>query len=933
MSAAADTGPIPQKGMTINMTQATEKLINELSGIVDNNKYLLLTGATAVGKTFIATEIAENCRLSKYNSQGPLTGGKIEYEVETEFISIHPSFSYEDFVAGISITIVGGSFDFRYQDKVFLELLKKANKSWDECNGKKYFLILDDIGRGNITGILGDMLPLIEPHGNKRFSVKSADRSIISIPPNVYIIATQSTSIDSLEPLNYGLLRHFYSRVLLSDYHYMSDDATDSYSDYDTTPNAMFYRSKRVVLENLRHRYQLSPLDKEKYIVGHGIFREDAIVLTMRHQVIPLLKQYVKDNVMDKTAGIGIEILEKLVTGKYSKDSSLANMNSIQGYRTNVDPKIFYDEALTHRPIVNMVSRIKSQGLLSDTEIADAILFNPGVLVRKSGRLDGTLRTFSSPAYLYVKRSDRDLYTYGTTQKSNGTQKRPRYLYSSNQEDILTINGVEFTAAAEMQPKEYTRWSEELDTDSHNERGSSSPNSTMFRILRSYYKILTQNYDAYLYEFPDDKNIELLSAFSKSEYDEFIQFVKQIGSGSDDAAVNEERNRQFREGISKLILLWANVGDTIPWKGQSIKVEGVYKVDVMEKYKEYSKAMDDLGIHQMIMQGPPGTSKTYSAREFLKFIGKGSDDLLSDTELDALQIKDYSVGADISDWAGSHPSETPPVAWDIVQFHPSYGYEDFVRGIEVSTIKNGAGSAISYDTVNKVLGKMAEVANRSEYQNTKFYLVIDEINRANLATVFGELIYGLEYRGESVATPYTVNNSNKVILPENLYIIGTMNTADKSIGGIDYAIRRRFLFFSLLPDRDTISNYKISDLETEPERNKQVSINTKAARLFDEVEKLFNTDNLNSEYYKDDVQIGHTYFLVSSEDQLFLRFKYQILPILREYYKDGMFQFETTDESDDGWNGLLECIKGEAGINSDEDKIRAVFDKLLEELY
>lgn len=919
------------------MTQATEELINELCGIVDNNKYLLLSGATAVGKTFIAMEIANNCRLSKYNSQGSLIGGKTEYEIETEFISIHPSFSYEDFVAGISISTDGGSFDFRYQDKVFLKLLKKANKSWDEGDEKKYFLIIDDIGRGSITGILGDILPLIEPHGSKKFRVTLLDGSDILIPPNVYIIATQSTSIDSLEPLNYGLLRHFYSRILLSDYHYMRDDATDVYSDYDTTPNAMFYRSKRVVVENLRYRYQLSPFDREKYIVGHGVFRGDAIALTMRHQVIPLLKQYVKDNVVDKTARTGIEILEKLVTGEYGKDSSLANMNSIQGYRTDVDPDIFYNEDLTHRPIVNMVSRIKSQGLLSDTEIADAILFNPGVLVRKSGKLDGRERTFSAPAYLYVKRSDRDLYTYGTTQKADGTQKSPRYFYSSNKADILTIDGVEFVAASEMQPKEYTRWSEELDSDSYvNERGSSSPNSTMFRILRNYYKILARNYDAYLYEFPDDENIKRLRAFSKSEYDKLIRFVKQIGSGSDEAAVNLERNRQFREEISKLVLLWANVGDTISWNGQSIKVEGVYKVDVIKKYQEYSKAMDELNIHQMIMQGPPGTSKTYSAREYLKFIGKGfeNDELLSDAELDALQIKGYSEGADISDWTSSHPGEIPPIAWDIVQFHPSYGYEDFVRGIEVSTVKDNDGttSTISYDTVNKVLGKMAEVASRPEYENTKFYLVIDEINRANLATVFGELIYGLEYRGRSVATPYTVNNSNKVLLPENLYILGTMNTADKSIGGIDYAIRRRFLFFSLLPDRSTILNYKISELETEPERNEQISVNTKAVRLFDEVEKLFNADNLSSEYYKDDVQIGHTYFMVSSEEQLFLRFKYQILPILREYYKDGMFQFETTDASDDGWNGLLECITGEVSTNNDERKIRAVFDKLLEEL-
>ena len=98
-------------------------------------------------------------------------------------------------------------------------------------------------------------------------------------------------------------------------------------------------------------------------------------------------------------------------------------------------------------------------------------------------------------------------------------------------------------------------------------------------------------------------------------------------------------------------------------------------------------------------------------------------------------------------------------------------------------------------------------------------MIIDEINRANLATVFGELIYGLEYRTEPVATPYSVNNNNRISMPDNLYIIGTMNTADKSIGGIDYAIRRRFLFFEQLPDVKVIKTYKSEKGTTQEELN------------------------------------------------------------------------------------------------------------------
>ena len=262
-------------------------------------------------------------------------------------------------------------------------------------------------------------------------------------------------------------------------------------------------------------------------------------------------------------------------------------------------------------------------------------------------------------------------------------------------------------------------------------------------------------------------------------------------------------------------------------------------------------------------------------------------------------------------------NESISVAWDIVQFHPSYGYEDFIRGIKVSTSEDT--EQINYQTVNKVLGNIAALAISNP--DITFYLVIDEINRANLATVFGELIYGLEYRKEQVSTPYTVDDSNKICLPENLYIIGTMNTADKSIGGIDYAIRRRFLFFEQLPERSVIEEY--GDI-TNPS---QKEINGKASKLFDNVEKVF--ENLSSEYRKEDVQIGHTYFLVESEDQLEKRFIYQILPILKEYYKDGMLSF-VTDGEEEGYDGFLSCIEGKLNITQDEKTIKKIFQSLIQ---
>ena len=156
----------------------------------------------------------------------------------------------------------------------------------------------------------------------------------------------------------------------------------------------------------------------------------------------------------------------------------------------------------------------------------------------------------------------------------------------------------------------------------------------------------------------------------------------------------------------------------------------------------------------------------------------------------------------------------------------------------------------------------------------KYVLIIDEINRANLSSVLGELIYALEYRGEAVESMYTIEGDNKLTLPPNLYIIGTMNTADRSVGNIDYAIRRRFAFVDVLSE--DLSN----------------SLGDKFNKvLFDKVTALFNHDTyLSKEFEVKDVQLGHSYFIDKTEDgaTMQMRLDYEIKPILREYLKDGV---------------------------------------------
>lgn len=341
------------------MTKATIELIDQLCGIIDKSKYLILSGTMAVGKTYLANLIAEKSCEAKYCSQGIFNKGGT-YEIETELISIHPSFYYEDFVNGIIIDTESGNINFHYADKVFLTLLKKANKSWEKKEDKKYFLILDDISRGAISGILGDMLPLIEPHGQTTYKTVLSDGETISVSPNVYIIATRSTLIDSVEQMNYGFLRHFYEYQLNNDYMYMCDSATDVYSDYDMSANAMFYRTKRIVTDYLRHRYQMSSVEKERYVIGHGMYKDTGTAMIARNQIIPLLRQYVKDNVLAKTANVSIAALQKLVDGQYSKDRTLADVNRIVLQKTGITADSFRSEGLTHQPFSAIEARVLS---------------------------------------------------------------------------------------------------------------------------------------------------------------------------------------------------------------------------------------------------------------------------------------------------------------------------------------------------------------------------------------------------------------------------------------------------------------------------------------------------------------------------------------------------------------------------------------------
>ncbi len=165
---------------------------------------------------------------------------------------------------------------------------------------------------------------------------------------------------------------------------------------------------------------------------------------------------------------------------------------------------------------------------------------------------------------------------------------------------------------------------------------------------------------------------------------------------------------------------------------------------------------------QVIFQGPPGTGKTFLARKLAQVLA--------------------------ADSAAAEDRVT------LVQFHPAYAYEDFVQGFRPKLA--GDGLAAGFELRD---GPLLRVANQARNDRSrKYFLVIDEINRGNLAKVFGELYFLLEYRDEEMTLQYS-GRGEKFSMPDNLYIIGTMNTADRSIALVDLALRRRFYFTEFDP--------------------------------------------------------------------------------------------------------------------------------------
>lgn len=276
--------------------------------------------------------------------------------------------------------------------------------------------------------------------------------------------------------------------------------------------------------------------------------------------------------------------------------------------------------------------------------------------------------------------------------------------------------------------------------------------------------------------------------------------------------------------------LWDENGEGKNAIGVDVKIYKYKWMWNIEDDKDYSESNALKFKKAIILYGPPGTSKTYSA----KYLAKN---LIFQTNYKS-KIQEFFLCKSDIEKAQIHR----------LQLHPNYTYEDFVWGYQIK----------HNQTVPKkgyFLKLLYEISKPDEKDKTHV-LILDEINRVDLSRLFGELFSAIENRNESVDLPVEVEGTKQITIPENLYIIGTMNEIDFSLERVDFALRRRFSWFFYGYSNDALKDIIEDKLNKTPISKFTDELQEKYVQSCNELNKMIDDDpDLGKRY-----QIGHTFF-------------------------------------------------------------------------
>jgi len=353
----------------------------------------------------------------------------------------------------------------------------------------------------------------------------------------------------------------------------------------------------------------------------------------------------------------------------------------------------------------------------------------------------------------------------------------------------------------------------------------------------SFYDELMKN------KFKQGSGKEYKEITKKAYFRALIQLkneVKNFDSNLEDINIFSINDVNVLENIRKRLL---NDGDMHEYNRRNQNTDtsaglNLY-IEYIQKLENNKTLYMKQTIKNIILYGSPGVGKTYNTNKLIRLIEDG----MSDREIfDSIELNDKSDSADISDIKERVK---------FITFHQSFGYEDFIEGFR----PNENGDIKLQDGIFKT---MCDDASRDRDNN--YYLVIDEINRGNISKIFGELITLIEEDKRDILEVTLPYSKQAFKIPSNLYIIGTMNSTDKSIALIDIALRRWFTFLKMKPNLDLVKNEKAKNI----------------MNLLNE--KI--TETLGEDYV-----LGHSYFMkIESDDDLGFVMEYKIQPLLEEYF-------------------------------------------------